>query len=109
MALWRTRSNDCDAIYRALQGLEDMTRTRDGLQRVPLMNGIGAAVFVYNITREEMGAAVNRLLQYAAGHGDAAALQAVAESTKTPTNNVVPFPVAPVHTGAAPSLAALEN
>lgn len=94
-----------------MQGLEDMTRTRDGLQRVPLMSGIGEAVFVYDITREEMGAAFNRLLQYAAAHGDAAALQAVAGSKVPATNNVVPFPVlTPVHTGPLTSVAAaLEN
>lgn len=60
-----------------MQGLEDMTRARDGLQRVPLMNGIGAAQFVNDIASDEMDAAANRLLQYAAAHGDAAAVQAV--------------------------------
>lgn len=73
-----------------------MTRTRDGLQRVPLMSGIGAAEFVYDITREEMGAAVDRLLQYAAAHGDAAALAAAGVAAQpSSTNNVVPFPLHP--------------
>jgi hypothetical protein len=54
-----------------------MTRARDGMQRVPLMHGIGAAQFVYDITRGEMGAAAARLLEYAAAHGDAAAAQAM--------------------------------
>jgi hypothetical protein len=80
-----------------------MTRTRDGLQRVPLMSGIGAAQFVYDITREEMGAAVDRLLQYAASQGDAAALTATAGSAAQPasTNNVVPFPLHPVPAAGA--------
>lgn len=83
--------------YAVLQGLEDMTRTRDGLQRVPLMKGIGAAVFVYDITRDEMGAAMDRLLQYGAAHDDAAAAAVLGESgKKKPTNNVVPFPLHPV-------------
>lgn len=86
-----------------------MTRTRDGLQRVPLMKGIGAAVFAYDITRDEMAAAVDRLLQYAAASGDAAALQAVSQAAPAPTNNVVPFPVAPVHAAPAQSVAVFEN
>lgn len=39
------------------QGLKDTTKARDGLQRVPLMDGIGAANFVNNITREEIESA----------------------------------------------------
>lgn len=79
-----------------------MTRTRDGLQRVPLMRGIGAAEFVYDITRQEMGAAVDQLLQYAASHGDAAALATAGSSSAQPacTNNVVSFPLHPVPAGA---------
>lgn len=76
-----------------------MTLARDGLQRVPLMKGIGAATFVYDITRDEMGAAIDRLLQFAAAHGDAAAVAAVGQA-KLPSNNVVPFPVHPL-TGAS--------
>jgi hypothetical protein len=60
-----------------LQGLEDMTRTRDGLQRVPLMNGIGAAVFADDITQQEMAAAAASLARYAAEHGCAAAAKAM--------------------------------
>ena len=41
----------------ALQGLEDTTRQRDGIQRVPFMNGIGEAVFVNDIQREEVAQA----------------------------------------------------
>lgn len=76
----------------SLQGLDDMTRTRDGLQRVPLMKGIGAAEFVYDITRDEMSAAAERLVQYAAAHGDAAAM-AAAQAVLPAANNVIPFPV----------------
>lgn len=39
------------------QGLEDTTRQRDGIQRVPFMNGIGEAVFVNDIQREEVAQA----------------------------------------------------
>jgi hypothetical protein len=60
-----------------MQGLEDVTRTRDGLQRVPLMNGIGAAVFADDITQQEMAAAAASLARYAADHGCAAAAKAV--------------------------------
>jgi hypothetical protein len=61
------------------------------------MKGIGAAAFVYDITREEMGAAVYRLLEYGASHGDAVALEALAVKEKPlPSNNVVPFPLHPV-------------
>jgi len=73
-----------------------MTLTRDGLQRVPLMKGIGAAEFVYDITREEMGAAAERLVQYAAAHGDAAAMAAT-QAVLPAANNVIPFPVHTLH------------
>lgn len=56
-----------------------MTRTRDGLQRTPLMNGIGAAVFVNDISEQEMAAAATRLAGYAAEHGCVAAAEAVAK------------------------------
>uniref|UniRef100_A0A383V683 Uncharacterized protein n=1 Tax=Tetradesmus obliquus TaxID=3088 RepID=A0A383V683_TETOB len=62
-----------------MKGLEDMTRTRDGLQRTPLMNGIGAAVFVDDISEQEMAAAATRLAGYAAEHGCVAAAEAVAK------------------------------
>lgn len=48
-----------------LQGLRDMTITRDGLQRVPLMNGIGGARFVNNLTDEEVIAAGHAVQHYA--------------------------------------------
>eukprot|EP00879_Flechtneria_rotunda_P023442 GHRR01024795.1.p1 GENE.GHRR01024795.1~~GHRR01024795.1.p1 ORF type:complete len:285 (+),score=106.24 GHRR01024795.1:475-1329(+) len=79
-----------------MKGLEDMTRARDGLQRVPLMKGIGAAVFVNDITEAEMQAAADRLLAYAAAHADAAAVKAVqARKAVVPPetkSNVVPYP-----------------
>lgn len=37
-----------------LQGLKDTTKARDGLQRVPLMSGIGCAVFVNDISPAEV-------------------------------------------------------
>ncbi|KAL3154556.1 hypothetical protein ABBQ32_014013 [Trebouxia sp. C0010 RCD-2024] len=40
-----------------MQGLEDTTRQRDGIQRVPFMNGIGEAVFVNDIQQEEVAQA----------------------------------------------------
>lgn len=40
-----------------LQGLHDTTLARDGLQRVPLMSGIGAAQFVNDITETEVAEA----------------------------------------------------
>lgn len=50
---------------RFLQGLRDMTITRDGLQRVPLMSGIGGARFVNNLSDEEVIAAAGALQHYA--------------------------------------------
>lgn len=47
-----------------MQGLKDTTKARDGLQRVPLMMGIGDAVFVNDISLAEVrsAAAVLRTL-----------------------------------------------
>ncbi len=41
----------------ALQGLKDTTKARDGLQRMPLMSGIGGAVFVNDVTADEVATA----------------------------------------------------
>ena len=46
-----------------LQGLEDTTRQRDGIQRVPFMSGIGEAVFVNDIVREEVEQAAKYVSQ----------------------------------------------
>ena len=46
-----------------LQGLEDTTRQRDGIQRVPVMKGIGEAVFVNDITRDEVVEAAKHVSQ----------------------------------------------
>lgn len=46
-----------------VQGLEDTTRQRDGQQRVPYMKGIGAAVFINDITREEVARAAHYVSQ----------------------------------------------
>ena len=43
-----------DAFGSHMQGLDDATRARDGYQRVPMMNGIGRAVFVNNLQEEEV-------------------------------------------------------
>lgn len=84
-----------------MQGLEDMTRARDGLQRVPLMNGIGGAIFANDITTAEMAAATSRLLQFAAANGDTAAVEAVRggagaslPAAAAARNNIVPLPSA---------------
>ncbi len=37
-----------------LQALRDTTRARDGLQRLPVMDGIGRAVFVYDLSEDEV-------------------------------------------------------
>jgi 3-dehydroquinate synthase len=90
LPLWHESCN----LKLFMKGLEDMTRTRDGLQRVPLMKSIGAAVFIYDITEMEMGAAADRLMQYAAANGSAAAAAVLAER-KTEAylaNNVVRVP-----------------
>ncbi|DBB04101.1 TPA: hypothetical protein ACH3X1_013153 [Trebouxia sp. C0004] len=46
-----------------MQGLEDTTRQRDGIQRVPFMKGIGEAVFVNDIVREEVELAAQYVSQ----------------------------------------------
>ena len=43
------------------QGLHDTTKARDGLQRMPLMQGIGHAVFVNDVTCDEVTAAAAAL------------------------------------------------
>jgi 3-dehydroquinate synthase len=43
------------------KALEDTTSHRDGLQRMPLPHGIGNAVFVNDITNEEIAAAISYL------------------------------------------------
>jgi hypothetical protein len=45
-----------------MKGLGDTTLARDGLQRAPLMNGIGAVSFVDDLTRSEVCGALERLL-----------------------------------------------
>lgn len=44
-----------------MKGLKDTTKARDGLQRLPLMQGIGAAVFVNDISEEEVRLAASQL------------------------------------------------
>ncbi|GAQ84996.1 3-dehydroquinate synthase [Klebsormidium nitens] len=48
-----------------IKGLRDMTIARDGLQRVPLMSGIGGARFVNNLSDDEVFAAAAALQHYA--------------------------------------------
>jgi len=91
-----------------MQGLADMTRARDGLQRVPLMNGLGAAVFVNDITEDEIIDAVSRLELTAATHGTTSAaiaalpnlqhtgksvaLSGLATAIANHENNILPVP-----------------
>lgn len=43
------------------QGIDDMTRARDGMQRTPLMSGIGGAIFANDLTRAEISTAAHTL------------------------------------------------
>lgn len=43
------------------QALTDTTKARDGWQRMPLMKGIGNAIFVNDVTSEEIAAAATAL------------------------------------------------
>lgn len=66
-----------------VQGLVDTTKARDGQQRVPLMAGIGNAIFVNDISQAEIMSA-------------ACALHAIAQQADRIHSNVVPVrPVAP--------------
>ena len=49
------------------QGLKDTTKARDGLQRMPLMMGIGDAVFVNDVSEAEVAAAAAVLRNIATG------------------------------------------
>ena len=60
-----------------LQGLTDTTKARDGQQRVPLMAGIGNAIFVNDITHAEIRSA-------------ACVLLAIAQQADQVHSNVVP-------------------
>ncbi|KAK9832663.1 hypothetical protein WJX81_008668 [Elliptochloris bilobata] len=60
------------------KGLLDTTKARDGLQRVPLMAGIGAATFVNDLTREEIAAAAAQLHALAEAESGAVASNIVA-------------------------------
>ena len=62
----------------ACQGLLDTTKARDGLQRVPLMAGIGAATFVNDLTREEIAVAAKQLHLFAEAASGAVASNIVA-------------------------------
>ena len=50
----------CSAGFLA-HGLSDTVKHRDGHQRLPLTNGIGSAVFVNDVTEEELALAVRKL------------------------------------------------
>jgi hypothetical protein len=64
-----------------LQGLTDTTKARDGLQRVPLMAGIGNAIFVNDISQAEVMSA-------------ACVLNTIAQQGDSVHSNVVPAPSA---------------
>jgi 3-dehydroquinate synthase len=53
-------------VQSVMQGLKDTTKARDGLQRVPLMLGIGGAVFVNDISHAEVASAAAALERIAA-------------------------------------------
>lgn len=61
-----------------LQGLLDTTKARDGLQRIPLMAGIGAATFVNDLTREELATAAAQLHALATANSGAVSSNIVA-------------------------------
>ena len=67
-----------------LQGLRDTTKARDGLQRVPLMSGIGCAVFVNDISAAEVSSAAAALQSFAlqSSHSPAENNNIVAAPTK---------------------------
>eukprot|EP00877_Chromochloris_zofingiensis_P006590 jgi/Chrzof1/2184/Cz11g05100.t1 len=44
-----------------MKGIDDMTRARDGMQRTPLMSGIGGAIFANDLTRAEISTAAHTL------------------------------------------------
>ncbi|KAK9819718.1 hypothetical protein WJX72_001641 [[Myrmecia] bisecta] len=73
LALWHDVCNDTKML---LKGLADTTLARDGLQRVPLMSGIGDAQFVNDLTEAEVGgpvpllSRVGRELQRYSGSGE---------------------------------------
>ena len=71
----------------AWQGLKDTTKARDGLQRVPLMMGIGDAVFVNDISVAEVRSAA-AVLRTLAGCSDADLYAHSAQQN----NNVVVVP-----------------
>ncbi|KAL0040782.1 hypothetical protein WJX79_005390 [Trebouxia sp. C0005] len=59
LAIW----HEVCTIDVLMQGLEDTTRQRDGIQRVPFMKGIGEAMFVNDIVREEVELAAQYVSQ----------------------------------------------
>lgn len=55
LAIW----HEVCTVEVLMQGLEDTTRQRDGVQRVPFMKGIGEAEFVNDIEEEEVARAAD--------------------------------------------------
>lgn len=91
-----------------------MTLARDGLQRVPLMNGIGAARFVYDITRSELEQAAEWLVAYVSATGAAttggAGVSGVSCVSGATGNNVLPWAhVEGAAAGGAAEIAAEET
>lgn len=71
-----------------VQGLTDTTKARDGQQRVPLMAGIGNAIFVNDITQAEVMSA-------------ACVLATLAQQSGAVHSNVVPVrPAVPADAAA---------
>lgn len=83
----------CDAV----QGLVDTTKARDGLQRVPLMDGVGAAVFADDLTEAELRDAANALKSIADANAYAGVQKAVSSVVPKPARSTIgkkPQPVA---------------
>lgn len=78
----------------------DTKKARDGLQRVPLMNGVGAAKFVNDVTQQEIVDAAGVLKAIAETNGTVfGATQTVSSVVPkpfkaTPKPAVAPVPVA---------------
>jgi 3-dehydroquinate synthetase len=79
-----THHAQCDEEL-LMRALADTTSHRDGLQRVPLSDGIGSAVFVNDLMRAEIRSAVRQLAERAAGKSWSKAVTSRSESGTTST------------------------
>lgn len=79
----------CDDAKLWKKALADIVKTRDGSQRTPLMNGVGAATFVNDITEEELLASVADLKEQARSHPVSYMHMSQKEVPGVPVNEVV--------------------